>query len=209
MIAYASNTGTLRNLETFRKHGWRVLLTPDNPLRRDGLSFGIDNGAWKAHCQSLPFDEKAFSRLVEKQGPLADFVILPDIVAGALRSLEFSVSWLPRLRGLRSLLLPLQNGMEPEHVTPVLREWPTVGLFLGGDTEWKLATMYQWGTLACATRRYYHVGRVNTARRIRLAAEAGADSFDGTSGSMFSCTVPLLQAAKAQASLLVPSTRCL
>jgi hypothetical protein len=42
MIAYASNTGTRRNLAALREHGWRILLTPDNPTPREGLLFGID-----------------------------------------------------------------------------------------------------------------------------------------------------------------------
>jgi hypothetical protein len=58
--------------------------------------------------------------------------------------------------------------------------------------------------VAAAWRRHYHVGRVNTARRIRLCAEAGADSFDGTSVTMFSCTLPLLESARRQPSLLAP-----
>ena len=206
MTPYASNTGTRRNLAALRVHGWRVLLTPDNPTRRDGLSFGIDNGAWKSRDGRAPFDEKAFADLVNRSGALADFVVIPDIVAGGMRSLEFSLSWLPRLTGLRRLLLPVQDGMTREVVREVLQEHCQIGIFLGGSTEWKLATMYDWGMLACAARRYYHVGRVNTARRIRLAAEAGADSFDGTSATMFSCTVPMLDAARRQPSLLVPST---
>jgi hypothetical protein len=95
--------------------------------------------------------------------------------------------------------------MTREDVEPVLKENPRMGIFLGGSTEWKLATMYDWGLLACAARRWYHIGRVNTRRRIRLAAEAGADSFDGTSASRYSDTLPLLEAARQQPSLLVPS----
>lgn len=204
MTPYASNTRTRRNLAMLEKHSWRILVTPDNPKPPNGFLFGIDNGAWKARNGS-PFDEVGFERLVEKHGPMADFVVIPDIVAGGRKSLEFSVSWLPKLRGLRRLLLPVQDGMNSWEVGDVLREWTNTGLFLGGSTDWKLATMYAWGMMACSARRYYHVGRVNSARRIRLAAEAGADSFDGTSATMFSCTVPLLEAARSQPSLLVPS----
>jgi hypothetical protein len=52
-----------------------------------------------------------FAALVEHLGCAADFVILPDIVAGGEASLDLSVSWIPRLRGIRKLLLPLQDGM--------------------------------------------------------------------------------------------------
>ena len=119
---------------------------------------------------------------------------------------EFSLKWLPKLRHFRRPLIALQDGMQPQDIMDVLRSYSSAGLFLGGRTEWKLREMYSWGMLACACRRYYHIGRVNTARRIRLAAEAGADSFDGTSASRYSVTVPLLDAARAHPSLLVPAT---
>ena len=210
MIAYASNTGTLRNVDAIRKAGWRVLLTPKDLGRRphSGIPFALDNGAWTAFQQKRPFDDARFLRLVESHGAMADFVIVPDIVAGGTKSLDFSLSWIPRLRHLRRLLLPLQDGMTVERISDVLRDHPRLGLFLGSSTEWKLKTMYSWGVVACASRRYYHVGRVNTMRRIRLAAEAGADSFDGTSVSMYAITLPLLDAARRQPSLLVPSTGC-
>lgn len=205
MIGYASNTGTRRNLAALRCAGWRILLTPAKPKPPEGLPYGIDNGAWGASVSGTEFPAEPFSRLLER-APLADFVVLPDVVGGGYESLEFSMSWLNEVRKHRPrrVLLPVQDGMEVERISDVLRANPDMGLFLGGSTEWKLATMYQWGMLAAAARRYYHVGRVNTARRIRLAAEAGASSFDGTSATMFSCTVPLLEAARQQPSLLVP-----
>ena len=104
-------------------------------------------------------------------------MVLPDIVGGGLDSLALSVSWIPKLRTLKNLLLPLQDGMDAEAVGSVLREHRNVGLFLGGTTEFKLREIYAWGMVAASWRRWYHVGRVNTARRIRLCAEAGATSF--------------------------------
>lgn len=207
MIAYASNTGTLRNLQALRSNAWRVLLTPQNPKPRPGIRHGIDNGAWGAFKNQTEFDAKAFSDLVDRAGGSADFVIVPDIVAGGMESLKFSLSWLPKLRHIWKLLLPVQDGMDVQSVSRVLHAQPGLGIFLGGSTEWKLITMYSWGVLAAALGRHYHVGRVNTARRIRLAAEAGAASFDGTSATMFSCSLPLLEAARRQPSLFSPPTR--
>lgn len=204
MNAYASNTGTRRNLAALRENGWRILVTPAKHGVPEGFRFAIDNGAWSAFQKDQPFDADAFKRLVERIGSLADFVVIPDIVTGGLRSFDFSQSWLPYLRTLNRLLLPLQDGMTPEIVGPFLLSHQNVGLFLGGSTEFKLREIYAWGMVAHAFGRHYHVGRVNTARRIRLCAEAGADSFDGTSASVFSCTVPLLEAARRQPSLLTP-----
>ena len=203
-MGYASNTGTKRNLAALRLNSWGILLTPDNPKKREGLESAIDNGAWWAFQQQKPFREKPFMDLVEQHGASANFVVVPDIVAGGMKSLEFSLSWMPRLEGCRRLLLPVQDGMEVTTVVDVLHNAPQLGLFLGGSTEWKLKTMYQWGEVAANMERYYHIGRVNTRRRIRLAHEAGADSFDGTSATMFSCTLPMLEAARQQPSLFAP-----
>lgn len=205
MMPYASNTGTKRNLDALRRAGWALLLTPQNSKRRDAFRFAIDNGAWSSFTLGKEFDDAAFLKVVEAEGSWADWVVLPDIVAGGLSSLKLSLSWIPRLHDLRLLLLPLQDGMERSDIEPVLAKHKRLGLFLGGTTDWKLKTMYDWGILACAARRHYHVARVNTARRIRLAAEAGADSFDGTSATKYSVTLPLLEAARQQPSLLIPS----
>jgi hypothetical protein len=205
MIAYTVNESP-RSAAALRAAGWRVLITPTHPQRPDGFRFAIDNDAWHCHQAGMPFDAPPFMGLVERFGCLADFVVVPDIVGGGRRSLDFSVSWLEKLRGLRRLLLPVQDGMPAELVGDVLRQHRDLGLFLGGSTEWKLKTMYQWGMVACSARRYYHVARVNSMRRVRLAAEAGADSFDGSGAAIFpNVNLGRLQAARLQPSLLVPS----
>lgn len=200
MQPYASNTGTLRNLAALSKAGWRIIVTPAKPVPPMNMGYAIDNGAFGKDG----FQGEPFLRLVERFGSAADFVVLPDIVAGGLRSLELSLSWLPRLRHVQTLLLPLQDGMTAHDIGMVLRQNPKVGLFLGGSTDFKLREMYAWGMVAHAWKRHFHVGRVNTARRIRLCAEAGADSFDGTSATMYSVTLPLLDCARKQPSLLRP-----
>jgi hypothetical protein len=164
------------------------------------MRFAIDNGAFS----NGGFKPEPFGVLIERLGCAADFIVLPDIVAGGADSLALSVSWIPKLRGLKKLLLPLQDGMNARDVGMVLRQNVQVGLFLGGSTEFKLREIYAWGMVAAAWKRHYHVGRVNTARRIRLCAEAGADSFDGTSVSRYSITLPLLDMASRQPSLLIP-----
>lgn len=180
------------------------MISPGNPRPPEGFRFAIDNGAWSAYNSGEPFSERGFCRLLESHGAAADFAVVPDIVASPV-SLDFSLSWLPKMAHLRQPLLAVQDGMSMNEVSAVLRSHPKLGIFLGGTTEWKLDTMYQWGGVAAGLNRWYHVGRVNTARRIRLAHEAGARSIDGTSASRFSCTVPLLQSAAAQPSLLCPA----
>lgn len=208
LISYASRTGTKRNLEELRNAGWHLLVSAKGVLRTEGLPYAIDNGAWSAFTQGEKFDEAAFGKAVDLLGEKADFLVVPDIVAGGLRSLEFSLRWLERLKGIPTkLLLAVQNGMAPDDVREYLS--PAVGVFVGGTTNWKLATVNAWGSLANRRCCHMHVGRVNSAKRIALCAAAGANSIDGTSATRFAKTLPRLAAAvnhtKAQQDLFCPT----
>lgn len=196
MIAYASRTGTRRNLAALRNAGWRLMVSATGVHRTEGFRYALDNGAWTAFAQGREWDEAAFRRLIATLGADADFVVAPDVVAGGLESLRLSESWLPRLAGVGARrLVPVQDGMVAADVAPLLgRE---VGVFVGGSTEWKLLTMGRWADLARARGAYCHVGRVNTAVRIRMCGRFGVDSFDGSSASRFAETLPELEAARA------------
>lgn len=199
MIAYASRTGTRRNLAALRDAGWRILVSARGVLRNEGFRYALDNGAWTAFTQGEPFDVAAFEKALDLMGAEADWVASPDIVGGGMRSLELSESWLPRLIDARLVLIPVQDGMTASDVRPLLGN--RVGIFLGGSTEWKLATMREWGELAREVGCYYHVARVNTRRRIEMCSEAGATSFDGSSASRFAASLPRLERARCQPSL--------
>lgn len=206
MIAYASRTGTRKNLEVLRAAHWRIMLAPGE--RRDppaNFRFAIDNGAWTAYQQQLPFEWAKFSALVERHGATADFIVIPDVVAKPAASLELSIAWIHRLRHFRLILFAVQDGMQADQVGALLERTANMGIFLGGSTEWKLRTMYAWGMVAHAFRRHYHVARVNTVRRVRLAQEAGAHSFDGSSVSRFSVNLPKLENARRQPHLYTPA----
>ena len=90
-------------------------------------------------------------------------------------------------------LIAVQNGLSPADVRPYLS--PLVGLFVGGDDGWKEKNLGRWAALAKSCHAYVHVGRVNTARRIRLCADAGVDSFDGSSVSRYALTIGPLNRA--------------
>lgn len=203
MICYASRTGTRRNLEALRRAGWRLLISRVGVWRTEGFAYALDNGAWSDFQSGRAFDEEGFERLLEKLGEGADFVVLPDIVAGGLRSLELSVRWMNRALSVCPLvLIAVQDGMELADLTPLIG--PNVGIFLGGSTEWKLQRMDDWGRICAERGVYYHVARVNTSRRIRLAAAAGATSIDGSSGSRYSITVRPLDLTARQPDLFSP-----
>lgn len=211
MIPYASRTGTRRNLDALRAAGWRLMVSARGVLRSEGFRYALDNGAWTAFREyqegkrATPApDLAAFAVAVDRMGAGADFIIVPDIVLGGARSLALSRAWLRRLRRrseLRSvpLLLAVQNGMEPSDVERFLG--PRVGIFVGGDTDWKLATMAQWARLAHERGAICHVGRVNSAKRARLCDIAGVDSFDGSGPSRFEKCLGQIDAAFDQRDL--------
>jgi hypothetical protein len=197
VIAYASRTGTRRNLAALRDAGWRLLISATGVWRDEGFPYAIDNGAWTAHQSGAQWNQGAFEELVSRMGQAADWTVLPDIVMGGLPSLGLSISWLDRVDG--RVLIPLQDGMRPRHVEHYLSG--RVGLFVGGSTEWKEASLPMWGAVKRRTGCWLHVGRVNSARRIRLCALAGADSFDGSGPSRFSACLPRLDRARRQGVL--------
>lgn len=201
MIGYAARTGTRRNLDALRRAGWRLMVSARGSLRPEGFRYALDNGAWTAFQRGQPFDVPAFDKAVDLLGQGADWIVLPDIVAGGTASLCFSLGWLDTLRNRSALrsaryLLAVQNGMEPQHVAALIGS--EIGIFVGGDTLWKLATMATWASLAHACGAHCHVGRVNTVRRVRLCAAAGADSFDGSGVSRFASALPPLDLARRQ-----------
>lgn len=199
MIAYASRTGTRRNLDALREAGWRLFVSPVCP-RTEGFRYALDNGAWPAFTAKKSLDIERFLRMLRKLGPEADFVISPDIVCGGAESLALSLQWLDDcLRSCQRVLIAVQNGMVARDVERYLDN--RVGVFVGGDTPWKLSTMGEWASLARSRGAWCHVGRVNSPTRIRLCKIAGADSFDGSKCSRFSIEIPSMQAALAQGVL--------
>lgn len=202
MIAYASRTGTKRNLAVLREAGWRLLISATGCHRTEGFRYALDNGAWTAWQRKEAWNEARFRLLVERLGAGADWVVAPDIVMGGGESLKHSLAWLPWcLERCTVVLLAVQDGMTADDVTPYLG--PRVGVFVGGGTEWKVTTLRWWPAVAHARGAICHVGRVNSARRITSCAIAGVDSFDGTSASRYALTLPRLDQAMRQGALLL------
>ena len=210
---YASRTGTYTTLDRLQAYGWRILMSPvtlkdckKKQAQRwtDGTAapYALDNGAWTAHQQGRPFDVDSFLWAFERIGAGADWVVAPDIVGGGLASLDLTSRWLARLDH-PLVLIAGQDGMTPADVAPLMG--PGRGIFLGGSTEWKLKTIAQWGNSAREWGAYYHVARVNSARRIRMAQCAGAQSVDGTSAIQFPDSIELLNDTTRQSCLFARS----
>lgn len=91
MISYATGTGTRRNMEAMKAHGWRLLVNALEPrLPPKGWRYALDNGAWSAFTRKQPFDDEAFVRALERFGAAADWTVCPDIVEGGVESLSHS-----------------------------------------------------------------------------------------------------------------------
>lgn len=205
---FASRTGTKATLAKMREMGWSMLVSASGAHRTEGFqSWALDNGAWSCYLQGKPFDENAFSRALEKVGEGASWIVLPDVVGKGQESLDLSLKWLDRLSGFpERCLIAVQDGMCPDDVRHLLG--PMTGLFIGGSTPWKLATLGAWSALARRRNCYLHVGRVNSLKRINACAQAGVNSFDGTSVISFPDSIYMLTrgvvAGQNQQSLFNP-----
>lgn len=193
MIGYASRTGSTENLTLLRRAGWRLLVSASGVLRTEGFPYALDNGAWTDFQKGRPFDEARYLTAVEKLGADADWIVLPDVVADHHASMRMAEAWLPRMEAYR-VLVAVQDGAVPDDV----RAWlgPRCGIFIGGrpvsraDRErgthdWKERSARTWGALGKERECTVHMGRVNSARRIAICAEAGVHSFDGTNATKF------------------------
>lgn len=201
MMCYASRTGTRRNIDAMRAHGWGIMVSPAGDWRTENFQHvAADNGAWTCYQTGRPFDEDAYDRFLgwlEAQAHCLDWLVVPDIVAGGLESLDLSLRYLNRCLSVAPMvLIAVQDGMEPDDLAPFVGQ--SVGIFLGGSTTWKLQRMFDWGQFCRERGIHYHVARVNTARRMYQAIAAGADSSDGSSASRYACTTPMLTYASRQ-----------
>jgi len=154
------------------------LLTPLTRYANFGGTFAIDNGAFSR------FDAKAFRALLDREKDNAHrclFVAIPDVVGNARRTLEL---WKHRARFAQHwpAALVAQDGMEDLDIP-----WDDMSaVFIGGRDPWKESqASLDIVKTAKTLGLHVHVGRVNTAKRFRLFAEACADTCDGSGIAMY------------------------
>lgn len=160
----------------------RVADTP-----RAGMLWAADNDAYAA------WDPTRYRRMLDAlegvHGCL--FVTVPDVVGDALATRELFDHWTLQLetRGL-PMGFVAQDGAQAGPLDSRWIPWPQISaLFIGGTTEWKLGPeaaelVYE----AQDRKKWVHMGRVNTWRRLEYAKSIGVDSVDGTRLSMFTDT---------------------
>jgi len=141
---------------------------------RPGLAYALDNdafGAWKNH---LPWDESAWIKMLDKasrsqQQPL--WSLVPDVVADRTATLR---SWDKHSPTVESFgfqkALAVQDGMTPLDV-PINADL----IFVGGTTQWKWRSLPMWAKHFPAV----HVGRVRQTKLMRCL-QLGVQSCDGT-----------------------------
>lgn len=172
-----------------REAYWRArvgaIYTPNTgnsvPAMLNAPYWAADNGCYTA---GDAFDLGRYYEWLDARAMLAGsclFATAPDVPYDAAATWERSAPVLAEIRR-RGYYVALvgQNGLEdhaPSWDESDRWDW----LFLGGDDAWKDGPDAADCVREAQLRgKAVHVGRVNTRRRFRHAAELGADSADGT-----------------------------
>lgn len=177
--------------------GIKELVTGDVPWAADNAAF--------SNWQPERFDEMVQTIARElgntgyKNPPL--FVVVPDVPFNHNATLERFWEYADDLGDSRyGLGLPLafavQEGSELVYkqtsredagdVTDGIPWDHIAAILVGGTTEWKLSDAAQEIIREAKARgKWVHVGRVNSSTRSDKVARMGADSYDGSSTSMF------------------------
>lgn len=172
-----------------RSHGVGLMVTPltYGPLKPPLYPcHALDNGAFAHPITAGSANEARWLRWLDRMPrERCLFAVMPDIAyhegnraadpaAGTLALFEH---YHERVRAMGfPVAFALQNGQE---ALPV--PWDECdALFIGGDTAWKLSHHALYLTLEAKNRGLWvHMGRANSLRRFRRAAEMQVDSADG------------------------------
>lgn len=141
----------------------------------------LDNGMWLHHNRGHPFNPQVFfnclARCTHYRIPL-DFVVVPDILAGGMDSLAFSIFWARYITPGPHLALVVQDGMQRADVEPHLPlfEW----IFVGGTKPWKWQTAAEWVAFAHDHGKRCHIGAASQPDHMDYCREIGADAIDSS-----------------------------
>jgi hypothetical protein len=158
------------------------LRTPLTQYARANGPYAIDNGCFKNFERDRWFRllDEAEATMWETDGSRPIFVTLPDIVCDAQRTIELFRHFKLRTNELPRALV-LQNGIEYIDIP-----WDDIAaVFVGGDDRFKHSEeAMRAAKTAKMLDKWVHVGRVNTAARVRNWIGL-ADSIDGSGISRF------------------------
>lgn len=183
MRYYSSHPGTTNpkheKIRFFHQHGIYLMVSAAH-WSHSPLNYALDNGAWSDFINGRPFDHNRFLKVLDKirsEGTNPEFVVLPDIVSGGIKSLELSREYL-YLSSEFACYIAVQDGMLQSHLDPYLSK--ISGIFVGGSTSWKWRTAELWSQYAHKNDLYCHIGRVGTFRNLLRSIAANVDSVDGS-----------------------------
>lgn len=185
LVLVSGTTKTVRRLADKWPDHLGILLTPRNrnsmaSVTKLNLPWACDNGAFSG------LDAESFRRMLRRVSEAnldrLLWITCPDKIADATTTLQMFEEWHKEVRAAGPIAFVGQDGQE-DLVLP----WEKFDcLFIGGSTRWKLSEAA--GSLiqeAKDRRKHVHMGRVNSRRRLVTAMDAGCDSVDGSSLSMF------------------------
>lgn len=133
--------------------------------------WAADNG-----CFSAKWEQARWLAFLTKFAAVPNclFAVCPDVVGDAVATRSRWDEWAPIVRALGyPVAYVLQDG-EDGSTIPADADW----LFIGGSTEYKLSETV--ARIVATTSLPVHMGRVNSIRRLGLAARFGCASADGT-----------------------------
>jgi len=169
--------------------GWLFQPSMGNNPNLHGSPWAIDTGLFNKNIEHLFVNNRKsfrdrYVRYLEsrqKQQATCLFATAPDKVGDALASLLRALSWFSTIRdlGYRVAFVGQDGAESMVHMLP----WDSFDvLFLGGSTRWKESPSGAGALAAAALVRgkHVHMGRVNSARRWRIAKSFGCSSADGT-----------------------------
>lgn len=175
-MIYFANPSTQRVRDAMTAGHLGCIVTPKQGNRiPDDVLICADNGAYG---KGYPGDDAWWAWLRTLPADRCAFAVAPDVVADAPATLARSLPWLPKIRalGIPSAFVA-QNGIE--HTDIPWDEFDV--LFIGGTTGFKLGPVARQLTAEAKARgKRVHMGRVNSAKRMRYAEFIGCDTADGT-----------------------------
>jgi len=181
MLLVSGATRTMARLGPSETLGRLFVPTQGDNLRTlaDGWQWAADNGCFTGLDVDAWID-----MLNELRGlPGCLFVVVPDKVADAKTTLKMWQRWSPVVHAYGyPAAFVAQDGCQDVPAS-------AAELFIGGTTDYKLSREARdLVDFAHATGRWVHMGRVNTRKRMRIAASWGVDSIDGSKFSRWSET---------------------
>lgn len=162
--------------ERYAEDFWQLRTPLTRYARAQGIPYGLDNG-----CFAGELDRETWDRLLaEAEIDAPVFACLPDVVGDARRTVELFKYFTRHTNGIPRALV-LQNGIEHVDIP-----WDdTAAVFVGGDDDFKISPVaFRIARVAKMLGKWVHVGRVNTAKRVRNWFGL-ADSIDGSGMSRY------------------------